>query len=72
MKTFLLTIEFISAIALIIAILLHSAKGEGLGGIGGQARMFNSQKGLEDGLNRVTSTLASIFLITAGVFGVFY
>ena len=72
MKTLLLTIEFISALALIVAVLLHSAKGEGLAGIGGQARMFNSQKGLEDGLNRVTSILAAIFLITAGIFGVFY
>ncbi|MDC0036755.1 preprotein translocase subunit SecG [bacterium] len=72
MKTLLLTIEFISALALIVAVLLHSAKGEGLAGIGGQARMFNSQKGLEAGLNRVTSILAAIFLITAGIFGVFY
>ena len=72
MKTLLLTIEFISAIALIVAVLLHSAKGEGLAGIGGQARMFNSQKGLEAGLNRITSILAAIFLITAGIFGVFY
>ena len=72
MKTLLLTIEFISALALIVAVLLHSAKGEGLAGMGGQARMFNSQKGLEDGLNRVTSVLAAIFLVTAGIFGVFY
>ena len=72
MKTLLLTIEFISALALIVAVLLHSAKGEGLAGIGGQARMFNSQKGLEAGLNRITSILAAIFLITAGIFGVFY
>ena len=72
MKTFLLSIEFVTAVLLIIAILLHSAKGEGLAGIGGQARVFNSQKGLEDGLNRVTSILAAVFLITAGIFGVFY
>ena len=72
MKTFLLIIEFVSAIALIIAVLLHSAKGEGLGGIGGQARVFNTQKGMEDGLNKVTSILAGVFLLTAGIFGIFY
>ena len=72
MKTLLLTIEFISAIALTIAVLLHSAKGEGLGGIGGQAKLYHSQKGLEDGLTKVTMVLAGIFLLTAGIFGVFY
>ncbi len=72
MKTLLLTIEFISAIALTVAVLLHSAKGEGLGGIGGQAKLYHSQKGLEDGLTRVTSIIATIFLITAGIFGVLY
>ena len=72
MKTLLLTIEFISAISLIIAILMHSAKGEGLAGIGGGAKLFHSQKGLEDGLTRVTTVLACIFLISAGIFGVFY
>tara|TARA_A100001015_G_C14976045_1_gene707294 strand:+ start:454 stop:711 length:258 start_codon:yes stop_codon:yes gene_type:complete len=72
MKTLLLTIEFISAILLIILVLLHSAKGEGLAGIGGQARIYNSQKGLEDGLNKITTIVAAIFLLTAGIFGVFF
>lgn len=71
-KNILLTVEFMSAICLIITILLHSAKGEGLGGIGGQARIFNTQKGLESGLDRITYTFAFIFLITAGIFGVFF
>ncbi len=72
MKTLLLSIEIFTAISLIIAILLHSAKGEGLGAIGGGARMFKSQRGLEAGLNTVTSTLATIFLVTAGLLGVFF
>ncbi|RAP28007.1 preprotein translocase subunit SecG [Candidatus Marinamargulisbacteria bacterium SCGC AG-343-D04] len=71
-KNILLSIEFISAVLLIIAVLLHSAKGEGLGGIGGQARIFNSQKGLESGLDKITYALAFIFLLTAGIFGVFF
>lgn len=72
MKTLLLTIELISAVMVIIFVLLHSAKGEGLGGIGGQARIYKGQKGLEDGLNKITTIAAIIFLLTAGIFGVFY
>lgn len=70
MKIILLIIEFVSAIALIIAVLLHSAKGEGLGGIGGQARIFGSQKGLEAGLNKLTTVLAIVFIVTAVFLGV--
>ena len=72
MKTFLLIVQCSSAILLIIAILLHSAKGEGLAGIGGQARMFNTQKGLESGLTKITAVLAAIFMIAGGVFSVLF
>ena len=72
MKTALLTMQFISSILLVIGVLLHSAKGEGLAGIGGSARLFNSQKGLEDGLSKFTAIMAAIFVISAGVFGVIY
>ncbi len=65
MKMFLLGVEFLIGISLIAAILLHSAKGEGLGGIGGQAQMFGSQKGMEAGLNRITTILAVSFLVLA-------
>lgn len=53
------------SIGLIIAVLLHSAKGEGLGGIGGQAHVFGSQKGVEAGLNRVTTIIAVLWFLTA-------
>lgn len=72
MKIFLLGIEFFISIALIIAILLHTAKGEGLGSIGGSARLFSSQKGLESGLNRVTTILATAFLLVAIALGIFF
>ena len=72
MKTFLIIVELLSALGLIITILMHSPKGEGLAGIGGQARMYRTKSGLEDGLNKVTYTFAFIFLLTAGIFGVFY
>lgn len=67
MKLFLLIIEIISCILLIISVLLHSAKGEGLGSIGGGARLFGTQKGMEAGLDRITTILAATFLITAAL-----
>jgi preprotein translocase subunit SecG len=65
MKNFLFVIQVISAISLIILVLLHSAKGEGFGSIGTNSRMFSSQKGLEAGLNRITTIFATAFLGSA-------
>jgi len=62
MRGILLTIQFVSAVALIISVLLHAAKGEGLGGIGGAARIFGTPKGLEKGLDRITWGIAITFL----------
>ena len=69
MRGLFVSIQFISAIGLVIAVLLHSAKGAGLGNIGGQAKMFASQKGLEDGLNKVTAILGGLFLVTSALLG---
>lgn len=72
MKTLLVSLEFISAAGLIITVLLHAPKGEGLGAIGGSARMFKSQKGLEAGLNKVTTALAITFMVTAFLLGTLF
>lgn len=52
----------LSALGLIILVLLHSPKGDGIGGIGGQAQLFTSAKSAETALNRVTWALAVIFI----------
>ena len=52
----------VSAIGLIVLVLLHSPKGDGIGGIGGQAQLFTSAKSAETALNRVTWILAIIFI----------
>lgn len=65
MKTFLILVQLASAITLIIAILLHTAKGEGLGGIGGAAKLFGTPKGLEEGLDKITGILAAAFLLVS-------
>ncbi|NET09724.1 MAG: preprotein translocase subunit SecG [Symploca sp. SIO2B6] len=51
-----------AAIGLIILVLLHSPKGDGLGGLGGQAQLFTSTKSAETTLNRLTWTLTIVFI----------
>ncbi|MGJ3254203.1 MAG: preprotein translocase subunit SecG [Elainellaceae cyanobacterium] len=51
-----------SALGLIILVLLHSPKGDGLGGLGGQAQLFTSTKSAETTLNRLTWTLSVLFM----------
>lgn len=52
----------LSALFLVILVLLHSPKGDGLGGIGGQAQLFTSTKSAETTLNRVTWALSIVFV----------
>ena len=51
-----------SAFLLIVLVLLHSPKGDGLGGIGGQAQLFTSAKSAEKTLNRITWVLSITFI----------
>ena len=46
----------------VVLILLHSPKGDGLGGIGGQSQMFTSTKSAENALNRITWGLGIAFI----------
>ena len=52
----------VSAVLLIVLVLLHSPKGDGLGGIGGQSQLFTSAKSAETTLNRITWALCIIFM----------
>ncbi|MDY7019902.1 MAG: preprotein translocase subunit SecG [Cyanobacteriota bacterium] len=52
----------LSALGLTILVLLHSPKGDGGLGIGGQAQLFTSTKSAETSLNRVTWMLAITFI----------
>lgn len=60
--TFLQIIWGLSAIGLVVFVLLHSPKGDGIGGIGGQAQLFTSAKSAETTLNRITWGLSIIFM----------
>ena len=57
------TVQIISALLLIILILLHSPKGDGIAGIGGASHVFASQKSAEKGLNKLTGIVAAVFII---------
>jgi preprotein translocase subunit SecG len=52
----------VSAFGLVVLVLLHSPKGDGIGGIGGQAQLFTSTKSAETTLNRITWGLAIVFM----------
>jgi preprotein translocase subunit SecG len=52
----------LSAVFLIVLVLLHSPKGDGIGGIGGQAQLFTSSKSAEKTLNQITWSLSIIFV----------
>ena len=49
---FVWAVQIFSALLLIILILLHSPKGDGIAGIGGASHVFASQKSAEKGLNK--------------------
>lgn len=51
-----------SAVGIVILVLLHSPKGDGLGGLGGQAQLFTSTKSAETTLNRATWFFTILFM----------
>ena len=56
-------IWFAAGILLIISVLLHSPKGDGMGGLAASGgSMFTSARSAEQTLNRITWTLLAIFL----------
>lgn len=69
MVTFIWTLQIISAILLMILILLHSPKGDGIAGMGGASHVFSSQKSAEKGLNKLTAIVAGIFICCTFLLG---
>lgn len=61
---FLIVIQQISAVLLVVLVLMHSAKADGLGGIGGQANVYGTaHKEMEQGLDKVTMVLSIVFIV---------
>jgi len=56
-------------VLLVILVLIHSPKGDGIGGIGGTAQIFSSQRGAEAGLNKLTAWMVGIFFLICSITG---
>ncbi|MBR1753603.1 preprotein translocase subunit SecG [bacterium] len=69
MLTFIWALQFITALLIILLVLMHSPKGDGIGGIGGASHLFSSQKSAEAGLNKITLFLTVIFVICTFLLG---
>ena len=69
MATFAWVLQIVSSVLLIILILMHSPKGDGIAGIGNAAQMFSSQKSAEKGLNKLTAIVAAVFIICTFLLG---
>ena len=69
MLTLVWTIQVISSLLLIVLILMHSPKGDGIAGIGSAAQIFSSQKSAEKGLNKLTGMVALVFIICVFLLG---
>lgn len=62
-------IQVISALLLIVLVLIHSPKGDGIAGIGGSAQLFSSQKGAEKNLNKITAIVTAVFVVCVFLLG---
>ncbi len=69
MLTIFWTILVVSALLLIVLILMHSPKGDGIAGIGNAAQVFSSQKSAEKGLNKLTGIVAVVFIVCVFLLG---
>jgi len=69
MVNILWSISTASALLLIVLILLHSPKGDGIAGIGGASHVFASQKSAEKGLNKLTAIVCLIFIACVFLIG---
>ena len=69
MLTLVWTTQIVSALLLIVLILMHSPKGDGIAGIGNAAQVFSSQKSAENGLNKLTFIIAGIFTVCVFLLG---
>ncbi len=69
MLTVFWILQIISALLLIVLVLIHSPKGDGIASIGGASQMFSSQKNAESGLNKLTMWIAIVFFVTTFITG---
>ena len=62
-------IQIISSLILILLVMIHSPKGDGITGIGSASHVFASQKNAESGLNKLTMWVAIVFFVSTFIAG---
>lgn len=72
LKWLLIAAQTSSSALLVVLVLIHSPKGDGLGGIGGAAQVFTSQKGADNALITTTGWAATVFLTTSFLLGYYW
>ena len=69
MLTIFWTILVLSALLLIVLILMHSPKGDGIAGLGNGGQVFASKKSAEKGSNKLTGIVAAVFIVCVFLLG---
>ena len=67
--TALIIVQALLGVVMVVLILLHAPKGEGMGGLGGSAMLFSGKRGAEAGIDRVTWIVVGSFLVICMVLG---
>jgi len=67
MKTTFMIIQLVIAIVLGLVILLEPPRGEGLGAIGGSAKLFHVGKEKERRLDMIVAIAGGAFFVLAGI-----
>jgi preprotein translocase subunit SecG len=65
----LLVLEAILGILMIVLVLVHAPKGDGMAGIGNAATLFTGKRGAEAGLDRLTWFIFFSFMAVCTVLG---
>lgn len=65
----LLVLQALLGLVMVVLILLHAPKGEGMGGIGSGATLFSGKRGAEAGLDRLTWGVAGTFVLICVILG---
>ncbi|MBK8191251.1 MAG: preprotein translocase subunit SecG [Vampirovibrionales bacterium] len=68
-KLILQIAQNVAAFLMIVLVLLHSPKGDGIGAIGGTAQIFSSAKGANATLVRITAWVSGAFFFLSFILG---
>lgn len=65
----MLAVETLLGLFMVVLILLHAPKGEGMGAIGSSATLFSTKRDAEAGLDRLTWMVATVFMLISLILG---